>query len=609
MSSAWQLVLIRCKCEPRIIPILLAILRLAICFWPQTGYMHSDEFFQSSDVSAGYYFKSNTQQVWEFVTDQPIRCMLIPSLLNFIAFKLATLLQQKPSAYLLLIAPRLIYTLTSFIIDACLYQMCQCYSSRGLWYLPISIVFQSSFVCLGCLTRTFSNVPEVVIFSMLLVVVCRLIKPRFRILFVTPTRSQPAHEQVKKSTQWISSISIGLLTVLGTFNRPTFPCFSLIPLLYWLAESFRRNSHNVRLTVQRALVPLAVSAAISSFLLISYDTAYYRGFNTIKDPLDLAVRLQFKQAYWYILNHWVVTPYNFIRYNTNVENLSKYGLHSPYVHMLVNVPFAFSVLGLMFYGKLINLMAGSGVYRFLFNTHRVFALMLLTVLTSTILLSFIPHQEFRFLLPLIVPLVYVFAFNIYASNRWLTLWVMYNLIIIYFYSQVHQSGVIRAALDLDPILKSHQQTAANSTLVDVIALRCYLVPSYQWNIPNDDHRFRFHLQDTFEDFDRGIEVKLSSALDRQLEFEDHSLKHRVYFMLPELYVQHLREFLRDSFPRAIVELKSLKSYTAHFSGEEFQNSIEHLRKHGLRGLAKAFGFALMEADLRRDRLTNMDSLE
>ena len=599
-SSRWQLVLINCKYEPKIIPFLLAALRLLICFWPQSGYLHPDEFFQSTDISGGQYFSSHVQPVWEFTTDKPIRCMLIPNLLNSIAFKLATIFQSSPSAYLLLVMPRFIYTLTSFIIDGCLYKLCRYYSSRGLWYLPVSIVFQTSFICLGCLTRTMSNVPEVILFSLLLVVVCQLIRPRFRILFVTPTRSTPTHERVKASTQLTSSILVGILVTLGTFNRPTFPSFAIVPMLYWLNESFKRNSYNARLNIQRVLVPVAISSSLTALLLIAYDTFYYRDAKTLTNLFYLLKEFKFTESYQLIQSHCVVTPYNFIRYNSNVDNLARYGLHSPYMHMAVNIPFAFNVLGMMFYGKLVSLMVGSGVYRLIFSTHRIYALMLLSVLTATILLSFIPHQEFRFLIPLIVPLTYAFAYNIYASNAWMTIWLLSNIVITYFYSSVHQAGPIRASLDLDPVLKqfSSLDAVSNRTLIDVIAFRCYLVPTYHWNIPADDYRFKFSVQDTIDDFNESVHYNIGSSLDRQAEhYNDHLL--RLYIMLPNIYVKHLSNFMLDNYSHNLTRLNVIKQYL-HYSGEELGTSVAYMKEFGIWSLSswrEAFGFSLLQTDL------------
>lgn len=595
MTLNWLTVLIRCRHEPRILLILLAIIRLSVCFLPQTGYMHPDEFFQSPDIVGGTFLKSNIQPVWEFKTETPIRCMVFPYILNNVAFKLAFLLQTKPSAYLMIVAPRFVYTLLSFAIDFCLYKLCQCYSSRGLWYLPVSVVFQTSFITLGCLTRTFSNSVEVAIFASLLVVVCQTVRPRFRIMFVTPTRSTPVNERVKGITQVKSSILIGVIIMIGTFNRPTFPCFALIPTIYWFLESLKRNSYNTRLTIQRVLVPLTISAALTSIPLSAFDTIYYRGSQPILDSLGYLTEFKIDKFYSSLRSRWVLTPYNFVCYNTSIQNLSNHGLHLPYVHMVINIPLAFNLLGLLYYKKLFDLFVGSGISRLILSTHRVYALMLLTILSSTILLSFVPHQEFRFLLPIIVPLVYIFSFNIYTSNKLLTSWLIINLVLFYFYSNIHQSGVTRACLDLDPVLKSISDEKSSPLQVSVIALNCYIVPSYQWNLEANDDRFSFDLQDTFENFELNFESKMGKIFERQREnpLDDH----HVYVMLPRLYESQFIDLLGHKFNVSSELITPYKHYSSHFSEENLGKSLKYLQDNGWNTWTIAFGFSLIRVNL------------
>jgi hypothetical protein len=249
---------------------------------------------------------------------------------------------------------------------------------------------------------------------------------------------------------------------------------------------------------------------------------------------------------------------------------------------------------MMFYGKLISLMTGSGVYRLIFSAHRIYALMFLSVLTSTILLSFIPHQEFRFLMPLIVPLVYAFAYNIYASSRWFSIWLLSNLILTFFYSNVHQAGIIRASLDLDPILKSYSADE-NRTLVDVTAFRSYLGPTYLWNIPQDDFRFKLSQQDTIEDFSESIDEKLGSSFERHINYP--TFDHKIYFMLPNLYVKQLIEHLEENYKNNFTRLHLLRQYAPNFIGEELDISFRHLKEYGWKSWRDAFGFSLLETNL------------
>lgn len=597
-----------------LVPIILATSRVALSFLPQTGYLHPDEMFQSVDIVGGRYFDSKIEPAWEFKTDKPIRSMLIPYLLNSIAFRISQTIQSQPSAYLLLVIPRLLYTLLSFIVDICLFKVCGYYSSRGLWYLPVSVIFQSSFICLGCMTRTLSNTIEVIIFALLLLMICQLIRPRFRILFVTPNgRTSPAFERIKSSKQLMSSLVIGIILSLGIFNRPTFVVFALVPMCYWLAESYKRNLWDLKLTITRAIAPLGIAFILTSIALSLFDTIFYKDISVIQDLIDNLSSGRYDKFLNGILNEWVLTPLNFIRYNTSVENLSNYGLHAPYFHLLVNGPVYFNILALLFYGKLISLLIGSGMYRLIFLTHRVFALMILSSLTPIILFSFIPHQEFRFLLPIIVPLAYAFAFDIYKSNKLSTIWTIINISLVIFYAFVHQGGVLRSILHLDSMIKT---TLAESSkldyieshpIINILAFRCYSVPTYMWNVDSDDSRVHFDTLDTFTDFESSLESKFGNILSRfngtmGNEFVDSDLTTSmtsIYVMLPTIYLDHLGKWLSaqegllfDSFT-----MRDIRRFVPHFSGENLDISLGLLRKQGLRALKEAFGFSLLQLNI------------
>jgi len=376
-------------------------------------------------------------------------------------------------------------------------------------------------------------------------------------------------------------------------------------MLYWTYESFKRNSYNVKMNIQRVLLPSTFTFTLTSLSIVAFDTYYYSveddRMAVFSESLRLLTRLDFGNLYRQVAENWVFSPYNFIKYNSNSENLANHTLHPPYMHALVNVPLAFNVLGLMFYGKLTNIMIGSGVFRLLSTIHRVYSLMIMTVLTSIILLSFIPHQEFRFLIPLIVPLAYAFGFNVYASNRWLSMWLVINLTLTYFYSSVHQSGVVKAAIDLDPILKLHlKEKDSNRTIVDVLAFRCYMVPTYQWNIPNGNDHIRLSLQQTHSDLMDSLEEKIHLSLRH---YEDQiglqfPTAHELYIMLPSFHVPQFEEYISHQLPEGLrSSLRTLKQYAPHFSFEDLNLSWRQIRQFGLRTWRDAFGLSLVKLSL------------
>lgn len=85
-------------------------------------------------------------------------------------------------------------------------------------------------------------------------------------------------------------------------------------------------------------------------------------------------------------------------------------------------------------------------YHLLPNIHEVNTLMMANVIIPLSLLSVFPHQEPRFLLPLLLPIV--FTTSKYFSNYYIRkagnlfpIWCFCNMIGLIFYGYLHQAGV------------------------------------------------------------------------------------------------------------------------------------------------------------------------
>lgn len=58
-------------------------------------------------------------------------------------------------------------------------------------------------------------------------------------------------------------------------------------------------------------------------------------------------------------------------------------------------------------------------------------------------LSIIPHQEARFLCPLLVPLVLIYTWKqIRLPAFFWVIWLIFNIITTYIFSVVHQGGIV-----------------------------------------------------------------------------------------------------------------------------------------------------------------------
>ena len=145
------------------------------------------------------------------------------------------------------------------------------------------------------------------------------------------------------------------------------------------------------------LVPLVLAAAGTAALAIAVDTAFYGGAP-------------------------VITPLNNILYNADTANLAQHGLHPRYTHLLVNLP---QLLGPA-----------------LLTLTPELSLPVLSAAGGVLVLSALPHQEARFLLPC-VPLLLAAA-KIPASKAWLAAWLVFNSVYGVFLGVFHQAGIVPA---------------------------------------------------------------------------------------------------------------------------------------------------------------------
>lgn len=107
---------------------------------------------------------------------------------------------------------------------------------------------------------------------------------------------------------------LAVLTVIGTFTRPTFVAFA-IPIAYQLLRLSYLVAHSPVQAVGLLLPPFCTATLAASIFIIT-DTYYFRG--------------DFSKL--------VLTPHNFVRYNLSTKNLSDHGLHPNWLHIGVNLP-------------------------------------------------------------------------------------------------------------------------------------------------------------------------------------------------------------------------------------------------------------------------------
>ncbi|KAL9587756.1 MAG: hypothetical protein Q9212_000048 [Teloschistes hypoglaucus] len=277
------------------------------------------------------------------------------------------------------------------------------------------VLVASSYVTWTYQTHTFSNAVETLVVLWSIVMIQRIIDNRYR-------------------SSLLSSALLGSLIAFGVFNRITFPAFLLPPFVYLLPHFLQK--------------PFCLFATASTFLLtsslaITIDTSFYSPSGSSIVQL--------------LRTNPIITPLNSIRYNASAANLSLHGLHPPYQHLVASLP----------------LLLGPALL-LLYHIRRP-TLSILSAFSATFLLSLIPHQEPRFLLPA-VPLVLssVRLPNSAVSKRyWFGTWFVFNAVLGALMGIYHQGGVVPAQLWV-----GQQQQARGTGVTEMFWWRTYSPPMW-----------------------------------------------------------------------------------------------------------------------------------
>lgn len=246
--------------------------------------------------------------------------------------------------YYLLVIPRIFICLLSLINDYCLYRICILYGQNVKNRMKI---FASSYVILVYCCRGFSNSFEMILFSILLFLVAECMFRSDKIIYHDEhlrekyKQAQTPVEKVKlfklkrhlPAHSFSHVASISTVTVIGIFNRPTFVGFAFMPLFFWLHRGLGSKVIGFK-DFHFRIFALVLSGIPTFLLLVLIDSVYY-GYLTMAE-------IEWLKISW---ENWVVTPLNFLRYNSDTRNLTSHGLHRRWTHLAINVPLLFNVLG------------------------------------------------------------------------------------------------------------------------------------------------------------------------------------------------------------------------------------------------------------------------
>ncbi|XP_055905436.1 GPI mannosyltransferase 4 [Eupeodes corollae] len=594
------------------------VLRLVLVFIPQLGYVHPDEFFQSTEIFIGEHFQLEHIRSWEFNSTFPLRSVAVSlitlkiplNLLEIIAVNLRGFFGiDIICSYTYLVFPRLVMCILSFVNDWSLYKVCQLYSLR---YEIRLLALGSSHVMLIFGTRTFSNSIEMAISSVLLYLVAECMIHSNTVIYKKEfleeryEKADSIGERVKiwklknalPPHNYNRLLLMSTLCVAGVFNRPTFLLFGAPMVFYWMLRGMGTKSVSFKhFNLRMALFCLSAVPATLLFTII--DSFYYK-YLTMGELHMVQIGI----------NNFVFTPWNFIKYNIDPTKTAQHGLHPRYIHLLVNIPLLYNILGviaLVAFGQQM-LRFFKAEYQGLPRAQSIVGLMSAAIFAPVFFMSLINHQEARFLIPFTFPIVLLhspklvtgfctsypfkeehpflrFVYEKFlcsrASARYLLkTWYTLNIALVIFFGFIHQSGVFPLAQHFE----TSMQTKAPNENLHLITSHVYSFPLSFVNIPSSGlvrvnrhtgqkyrHRKDFYLYEYGSTDLSKLILKLKIILNHcETKQQTQKLKYRLYLAIPASLTDQLHEVAYKSNMTSI-DYELIKVFYPHLSTEALPN--------------------------------------
>ncbi|KAF9102402.1 hypothetical protein BGX29_004632 [Mortierella sp. GBA35] len=419
----------------------------------------------------GNVFGFNVDIPWEYKPELPCRSIIIPAITTGLPYMLLKAwVGTDPDHFVtsrsLFITQRLAFVLISLIIDWSIVKMArQIRRSPSIALLLVS----TSYVTLAYHTHPFSNTVETLLLALSAVVLGKIIQEHDVSTTVSPTASAKAASTAHmgpyiststampvsrstagpatgpyqpKPTPVLPSYLLGVLFAVGTFTRITFAVFGFpfgLMFLYlnarasfWKGRSILSGS----IAFVRACMPLAVGLGSTSAAAIFIDSIYFGKLVISQDingsPMTLWEILATGPQNWTSLSvqgSLTLAMWNNLQYNLDKDNLALHGLHPRFLHLLVNFPVLFANLAWIGVTTLVSKV----VAREWTSQSKLVTALTYSGVCGMAVLSSMPHQESRFLTPLILPLV--------------PYWLVANGVLAIVFGVFHQAGLV-PAMDL-----------------------------------------------------------------------------------------------------------------------------------------------------------------
>ncbi|KAK2714750.1 GPI mannosyltransferase 4-like [Artemia franciscana] len=278
---------------------LLVALRIILILLPQTGVADFEEYKDFVEPLAGWIF--GVEATESITPPLPTKSMALPLLFIGLPFKFIEMLSPFLKSefrinivqphYLLLI-PRLVFTVLSFLNDFVMYKVAKACKIRPWTSLTL---LGSSHVMLIFVTRPLRSSFELCLFSLLLWCVVDSVRGTgASLLYEKYINSKLAVAKVMKDKvnlrkkgkvikghNFKHMNKIAFLFTVGIFNRPSFVFFGLVPVFYWLYRGLD-SYKSLYVTFHLRMMSLLPVFAITSYVHMFVDSLYYKDIDCVR---------------------------------------------------------------------------------------------------------------------------------------------------------------------------------------------------------------------------------------------------------------------------------------------------------------------------------------
>ncbi|XP_076260440.1 phosphatidylinositol glycan anchor biosynthesis class B [Rhynchophorus ferrugineus] len=276
-------------------------------------------------------------------------------------------------------------------------------------------------------------------------------------------------------------------TIINTFETSlTAVALSKFP---WIGKS--TNQSLTFLWIIASLFMIRPTSAIIGlplclFHIITSTKSTIRIIITEYVPIGAIVLTIFIALDSIVHGSFIVTPYNFLKFNVFNDVASIYGVHPWHWYLSNGLP---SVLGIL----IVPFIMATLIILKARKNHPNELWILGCIVFSLFILSCLPHKEFRFILPLLPMILYITSKFLAAWSRKANMWhiwlisaviFIWNVIPAWYIGYNHQRGT----LDVMNILGQFAQTDSNNTSF-LFLMPCHSTPLYSHIHVNVTARF------------------------------------------------------------------------------------------------------------------------